>query len=434
MSYTPINTNAYIAAFSGALAGMGVTDWVNNPNQSNYATVSAVAGAFAEAFDVAWNDATALNLYEQECIEQACEAEFIKHAPILSQTAMQLRASWTVPAQAIVALVLRGGVYLASQGILPPSTGGVSPLSSVFFVDAGSTGTSPDGSIGNPFTTIQDAFDAIPLASTAFTLMLTPGSYGNLTLPPTYNKQLSVIGMTGTEQNNAGPIVNIATITLDTGSGAAALTFQNVYIDTVASTPASTATPGASVMFSQCYIATAFDCQWTSLLMNNCGFALQSPAVLTAIDAEFYDCKGGGQPFGMSFTSVRWDEATERNFAQTGGFIPLGTGTDLHVRGSDPDALTGTDVAVTQTGPGRLIYWKNKITGTTTVTVDAGGDPSTIIVDVYPQTHDVVIHDNFSTTDIFTVTNGSGATRLYVFGDGTGAMAIVGRELLGTGA
>ena len=68
MTYAPINIPAYVASYSGAIAGMGVSGWIVNPTQSSYDNVTKIAGAFAQAFDVAWNDATPLNNLEVAAI------------------------------------------------------------------------------------------------------------------------------------------------------------------------------------------------------------------------------------------------------------------------------------------------------------------------------------------------------------------------------
>jgi len=59
MSYTPNNTNLYIAAYSGAIAGMGVSGRIpTNTNTSIYNSLAITAGTWAESFDTEWGVST----------------------------------------------------------------------------------------------------------------------------------------------------------------------------------------------------------------------------------------------------------------------------------------------------------------------------------------------------------------------------------------
>lgn len=121
MSYTPVNGQAFTAAYSGAVAGMAVSGWITDNVAADYATVCAIAGAFAQAFDTAWNSATVLNLLQVQAMTTVAQQEFASRAPgPLSQASYQLAATWTVPAQACVALINASSAYFAGQGIIPP--------------------------------------------------------------------------------------------------------------------------------------------------------------------------------------------------------------------------------------------------------------------------------------------------------------------------
>lgn len=135
MAYVPINTQAYVSAYAGAIAGMAVSGWIVNPASSHYAQVANIAGAFSEAFDQAWNNATELNNLEVRAILAICQSEFNGRGPgSLDNPNFILRSNWTIPAIACAALVLEGDAYLASQGINPgtPGGGGSSPVASFF--------------------------------------------------------------------------------------------------------------------------------------------------------------------------------------------------------------------------------------------------------------------------------------------------------------
>ena len=125
MVYNPTNVQAYTAAFSGAVSGMAVNGWITSPDGSNYALVCGVAGAFAQAFDVVWDSATALNGLEYSAIQQACQQEFAQRGPgPLSLAKFSDPDNWAVPAKACATLALQCDVYYAGQGITPPALGG----------------------------------------------------------------------------------------------------------------------------------------------------------------------------------------------------------------------------------------------------------------------------------------------------------------------
>jgi hypothetical protein len=121
MAYTPVNLEAYTAAYAGALAGMAVNGWITSPEGSEYAFVCAIAGAFAEKFDEVWNSATDLNGLEYAAIEQAATQEFSLRGPgPLSAPQFSDPANWETAARACATLVLQADLYYASQGITPP--------------------------------------------------------------------------------------------------------------------------------------------------------------------------------------------------------------------------------------------------------------------------------------------------------------------------
>ena len=131
MTYSPINVQAYVSAYAGTLAGMAVSGWIVSPTAGSYEQVAAIAGAFCEAFDVAWNDATELDNFEIASIQAVCLQEFSNRGPgSLSNPSFVLAATWSVPAIACAALVVEGDTYLADQGIVPvvPGGGGASSV------------------------------------------------------------------------------------------------------------------------------------------------------------------------------------------------------------------------------------------------------------------------------------------------------------------
>jgi hypothetical protein len=125
MTYNPINTQAFTAAFSGAVAGMAVNGWIVSGDASTYTLVCSIAGAFAQAFDVAWNNATTLNALEYSAIQQVTAQEFAQRGPgPLSAPQFSDPANWETPATACAVLALQADAYYMTQGITPPSLGG----------------------------------------------------------------------------------------------------------------------------------------------------------------------------------------------------------------------------------------------------------------------------------------------------------------------
>lgn len=79
--------------------------------------------------------------------------------------------------------------------------GGGAPLSNVFFVDAGNAQADPDGSIGNPFPTVQEALTAgVAAAATApwVAVLVTPGDYSGETLDWAGGVPLQLSALAGT--------------------------------------------------------------------------------------------------------------------------------------------------------------------------------------------------------------------------------------------
>ncbi len=116
MAYTPVNVGAFTAAYSGAISGM-VGAWLFDPSQTDYTAVTEIAGAFAQAFDLGWNNAKALNSLERSTIEAVASAAFSSRSPGLGSESLQEAAGWSGPAAACAELVRQSGAYFSGQGI-----------------------------------------------------------------------------------------------------------------------------------------------------------------------------------------------------------------------------------------------------------------------------------------------------------------------------
>lgn len=117
----------FIAAYSGAIAGMGASNRrLTNPNSASYADLAAIAGAFTKAFDIAWNDASTANSLEIDMAEQLSESAWQQRSPVLTATSQSLTVgNYTELATALVAVIQAASAYMTSEGITPPGTGGV---------------------------------------------------------------------------------------------------------------------------------------------------------------------------------------------------------------------------------------------------------------------------------------------------------------------
>ena len=161
MPYAPINIDAYTNAYSGALAGMAVSGWIVDPTAADYSNVAAISGAFAQAFDLVWNDATALNWLQIQSIQSVCQEQFAGHAPgSLDNAVFTQPSNWAVPAAACAALVLEGDAFVTSEGITPntPGAGGSNTNPAVdltVYVRKGGSDSTGDGSFNKPFATIN---------------------------------------------------------------------------------------------------------------------------------------------------------------------------------------------------------------------------------------------------------------------------------------
>jgi hypothetical protein len=123
MAYVPNNPAMYVAAYAGALAGMGASDrFPTDPVPAHYNTLASIAGAYAETFDTLWALSPTSTLDIEACQE-------------LSEVAWQDRAPQSIPpvfilielCLALIAMIRAAEAYFASQGIvppLPPSGGG----------------------------------------------------------------------------------------------------------------------------------------------------------------------------------------------------------------------------------------------------------------------------------------------------------------------
>lgn len=122
MAYVPSNVQIFTAAYSGCLAGMGVSDRVvKDTNAATYANLATVAGAFSKAVDTAWG-VRATTLLDIESMQSICEAYWQNRSPLASADNIN-PVTHAAAALAIIAIITAGESYFSEEGIAPPSAG-----------------------------------------------------------------------------------------------------------------------------------------------------------------------------------------------------------------------------------------------------------------------------------------------------------------------
>lgn len=118
MSYSPNNLSIFTAAFSGALAGMGVSDRVPTNSGTIYAGLAQVAGAYAQEFDTTWASplATEMNI---AAVAQMSESAWQQRAPQADAT-QTLPATFSQLCAALKAIITAGTTQLTAMGITSP--------------------------------------------------------------------------------------------------------------------------------------------------------------------------------------------------------------------------------------------------------------------------------------------------------------------------
>ena len=194
--YVPVNEYVYAAALSGCVAGAMGSQPVTSVRDETYGDTADNAIAFAEEFDTLW-DGASLDVVQYEAILDSCTSYWRGRLPqssVPSEYEGICAALITMVNEADAAAIAAG----ATPPPWPPSGGGGSfaPLSRTLFVDGGSVAVgAPNGSIANPYLTIEAALTAIGAptgttdASNLYTVVVTPcvGGYnpagGMLVIP-----------------------------------------------------------------------------------------------------------------------------------------------------------------------------------------------------------------------------------------------------------
>lgn len=126
MPYVPKSIPIFQAALAGAFAGMGINAAAGgSATEDEFDNLSPIAGAFAQAVDLAWfATGKSANQYDVEEVQSACQEAWTGRQPANNPTTL-LAITWMSEAVTIVNLILAGEDYFASQGITPtPISGG----------------------------------------------------------------------------------------------------------------------------------------------------------------------------------------------------------------------------------------------------------------------------------------------------------------------
>lgn len=128
MAYSPVNSQVFMSAYAGAIAGIAGNGWNISAVLANYDDICDAAGAFAQAVDIAWASATALTVLEVEALQTVAQAVFGKFpvaplAPASDATAVYLKtaAAWATAAGAVEAIVKQSTAYMTAEGITSPT-------------------------------------------------------------------------------------------------------------------------------------------------------------------------------------------------------------------------------------------------------------------------------------------------------------------------
>jgi hypothetical protein len=125
--YVPKNPSMFLAAYSGALAGMGASDrQPTNPSSVSLANIdiAAVAGAFAIQFDTVWGTRTT-NGYDIDQVETLATSVWESRGPSsFVGASLLIPATYDILVKACIALITAGDTYLSGQGIAPLVQGG----------------------------------------------------------------------------------------------------------------------------------------------------------------------------------------------------------------------------------------------------------------------------------------------------------------------
>ncbi len=115
MSYTPLNSEVFTKAFTGAFSAIVIGGrYINSATSSVYDAATITAGKWAQAFDTAWG-ANAANEVVLNTVAEASYGAFD------GRNSTNPNATYTTEVLAVIASINSELAYYAAQGIIPPS-------------------------------------------------------------------------------------------------------------------------------------------------------------------------------------------------------------------------------------------------------------------------------------------------------------------------
>jgi hypothetical protein len=227
MSYTPNSVAVYIAAYTGALSGMAMSGrYLEMPHAAVIQEYAIAAGAFAQEFDTLYIAVDDESTAAVDLIREACLAVWENRS---NASHSSNPTHYEGVCSAIIDYVQGLLAYFSSQGIPTdvPVTASPVPLSEVFYVDPGTQSTTHDGSIGAPYLTIQDAYDAHGPTdgTTNVTYHIVPNvsvGAGDLTITA-LGGEMTILG-----EGGQGAPVPMGSISFDSVGNSGVLTLQNM--------------------------------------------------------------------------------------------------------------------------------------------------------------------------------------------------------------
>jgi hypothetical protein len=163
VTYVPQNKTVFTAAYSGALAGIGAsqkTPTDPNPTDPTNVGISELAGAWAEELDTLWGGVVP-NELQVFSIEECSAAVFIGSSPP-AEPPFTVPSNWKSSCAAIIAIVIAGSNFFASQGITPdpwPSESGANVVPSTFVWQPGGVAS---GNVYTSWTALMAAVAGSP--------------------------------------------------------------------------------------------------------------------------------------------------------------------------------------------------------------------------------------------------------------------------------
>lgn len=167
MSYNPISPDLFVAAYAGAMAGMGASNRIPiNADAAKHVGLSNIAGAWAQEFDTLFNNATADGL-QTKLAQELSEAVWAQRSPNLAiLPTSTIPATYSSTVSILLAVIQAAENYYSAQGITPP-TAGTPPAGANTYLQYNNSGKFGGAPLGIPFESFGGSISAADNA-TAF--------------------------------------------------------------------------------------------------------------------------------------------------------------------------------------------------------------------------------------------------------------------------